>query len=155
MSIKISEMTDEEKQDIVVLALKILKNKCRKGNPFIEPERVKNYLRLKMTEYKNEVFGCIFLDTRYRIIENKELFFGTIDGASVFPRVVVQEAMNLNASAVIFYHNHPSGVAEASNTDKSITQRLQDALSLIDVRVLDHFIICDSECVSFAEHGIL
>lgn len=102
----------------------------------------------------NELFSVPFLDNRHGVIQYKEMFRGTIDGASVFPREVVKMALSCNASAVIFSHNHPSGVAEPSRADESITKRLKDALALVDVRVLDHLII-GSEITSFAERGIL
>ena len=97
----------------------------------------------------------MFLDNRHRIIEVSELFHGTIDGASVHPRVVVQQALELNSAALILYHNHPSGVAEASHADEAITKRLKASLALIDVRVLDHFIVSAGESISFAERGLI
>jgi DNA repair protein RadC len=111
-------------------------------------------LALHLGPLEHEVFACLFLDNRHRVIEYQELFRGTIDGASVHPREVVREAMRTNAAAVIFAHNHPSGVAEPSQSDLRITQRLKDALALVDVRVLDHFIV-GSGIVSFAERGLL
>ncbi|MCB1871161.1 MAG: DNA repair protein RadC, partial [Gammaproteobacteria bacterium] len=119
------------------------------------PEETRNYLRLRLAEYKNEVFGCVYLDNRHRIIDVAELFHGTIDGASVHPRVVVQQSLQLNAAAILFFHNHPSGVAEPSHADESITRRLKEALALVDVRVLDHFVVTAGESVSFAERGLL
>ena len=104
---------------------------------------------------KAEVFGCLFLDNQHRVIDVGELFQGTIDGASVHPRVVVQQALALNAAAIVFFHNHPSGVAEPSHADEAITKRLKDALALVDIRVLDHFVVTAGECVSFAERGLL
>ena len=97
----------------------------------------------------------MFLDNRHRVIQVVEMFQGTIDGASVHPRVVVQRALELNAAAVVFFHNHPSGVAEPSHADEAITRRLRDALALVDVRVLDHFVVAAGESVSFAERGLL
>jgi DNA repair protein RadC len=101
------------------------------------------------------VFACLFLDNRHRLIEYEELFRGTIDGASVHPREVVRRALRANAAAVIFAHNHPSGVAEPSQSDLRITQRLKDALSLVEVRVLDHVIIGDGQGTSLAERGLI
>ena len=100
------------------------------------------------------MFSCVFLDNRHRVIEYEELFHGTIDGASVYPREVVRQAIHHNAAAVILAHNHPSGVAEPSQADERITQRLKEALALVDVRVLDHFVIGD-QVVSFVERGLL
>ena len=104
---------------------------------------------------KHEVFGALFLDNRHRVIRVAEMFQGTIDGASVHPRVVAQRALELNAAAIVFFHNHPSGVAEPSNADEAITRRLREALALVDVRVLDHFVVAAGESVSFAESGLL
>jgi DNA repair protein RadC len=108
-----------------------------------------------LADYRNEVFGSVFLDNRHRILALRELFQGTIDGASIHPRVVVQQALELNAAAMVFFHNHPSGVAEPSHADEAITRRLKDALALVDVRVLDHFVVAAGESVSFAEKGLI
>lgn len=113
------------------------------------------YLVAKLRHEPHEVFACLFLDNRHRIISFEELFHGTIDGASVHPRQVVKRALFHNAAAVILAHNHPSGIAEPSRADEQITLRLKESLALIDVRVLDHFIIGDGETVSFAERGLL
>jgi DNA repair protein RadC len=101
------------------------------------------------------VFGALFLDNRHRVLEVAEMFQGTIDGASVHPRVVVQRALEVNAAAIVFFHNHPSGVAEPSHADEALTRRLREALALVDVRVLDHFVVAAGESVSFAERGLL
>ena len=101
------------------------------------------------------MFACLFLDNQHRVILLEELFRGTIDGASVYPREVVKQALYHNAAAVIFAHNHPSGISEPSQADKHITEKLKQALSLFDIRVLDHFIIGDGQPYSFAEHGLL
>jgi DNA repair protein RadC len=133
----------------------VLSIKHRAGRVLSKPDETRDFLRLRLADYRNEVFGCLFLDNRHRIIAVRELFQGTIDGASVYPRVVVQQAMELNAAAVVFFHNHPSGVAEPSHADEAITRRLKDALALVDVRVLDHFVVSAGESVSFAERGLL
>ena len=101
------------------------------------------------------MFAALFLDNRHRVIRYEELFRGTIDGASVHPREVVKAALKLNAAALIFAHNHPSGVAEPSHADERLTRRLRDALGLVDIRVLDHVVIGDQQMVSFAERGLL
>ena len=119
------------------------------------PNDTKNFLIAQLRAYPYEVFACLFLDNRHQIISFDEMFKGTIDGAHVYPREVVKQALARNAAAVIFAHNHPSGVAEPSLADKNITQRLQEALKLVDIRVLDHFIIGDNTAVSFAELGLL
>lgn len=119
------------------------------------PEQTRLFLKARLRPYAHEVFACLFLDNRHRVIRFEELFGGTIDGASVYPREVVKRALHHNAAAVIFAHNHPSGVAEPSPADRAITQRLREALGLVDVRVLDHLVVGDGEVVSFAERGLL
>jgi DNA repair protein RadC len=119
------------------------------------PDATRAYLRACLHGYPHEVFACLLLDNRHRVIEYKELFRGTIDGASVHPREVVRLALHANAAAVIFAHNHPSGVSEPSQADLRITQRLKEALALVDVRVLDHFIVGEGEGASLAERGLI
>jgi len=153
--LKPSNLNDVEKQSVIALAIKVLAIKHRAGRPLGNPEATRNYLRLRLADYRNEVFGSLFLDNRHRIIAVRELFQGTIDGASIHPRVVVQQALEANAAAMVFFHNHPSGVAEPSHADEAITRRLKDALALVDVRVLDHFVVAAGESVSFAERGLL
>ena len=150
-----SGLNDQEKQSIVTLATKVLASKFRAGRILSSPEETRTFLRLRLAERRNEVFGCIFLSTRHRIIAVSELFQCTIDGASVHPRVVVQKAIENNAGSVIFFHNHPSMVDEPSRADEMITRRLKDALALIDVRVLDHFVVSAGETVSFSELGLV
>ncbi len=145
--LKPSNLNDVEKQSVITLAMKVLAIKHRAGRSLSKPEETRNYLRLRLADYRNEVFGCLFLDNRHRIIAVRELFQGTIDGASIYPRVVVQQAMEVNAAAMVFFHNHPSGVAEPSHADEAITKRLQAALALVDVRVLDHFVVGDQDTV--------
>ena len=139
----------------MTLATKVLAFKFRGGRVLSNPQETRTYLRLKLADYRNEVFGCLFLDNRHRIIALRELFQGTIDGASVHPRVVVQQALEVNAAALVFFHNHPSGVAEPSRADEMLTRRLSDSLALVDVRVLDHFVVSGGESVSFAERGLI
>ena len=153
--LKLSELNDVEKQSVVMLAMKVLSIKHRAGKTLGSPAETRDFLRLRLAEYRNEVFGCLFLDNRHRIIAVRELFQGTIDGASVHPRVIVQQAMEVNAAAMVFFHNHPSGVAEPSRADEMLTRRLKEALALVDVRVLDHFVVSGGESVSFAERGLL
>lgn len=150
-----ADLNDVEKQSVITLAMKVLSIKHRAGRVLSKPDETRDFLRLRLADYRNEVFGCLFVDNRHRIIAVRELFQGTIDGASVYPRVVVQQAMEVNAAAVVFFHNHPSGVAEPSHADEAITRRLKDALALVDVRVLDHFVVSAGESVSFAERGLL
>lgn len=153
--LKPSALNDVERQSVVTLAMKLLSIKHRAGKTLSSPAATRDFLRLRLAEYRNEVFGCLFLDNRHRIIAVRELFQGTIDGASVHPRVVVQHAMEVNAAAMVFFHNHPSGVAEPSRADEMLTRRLKEALALVDVRVLDHFVVSADESVSFAERGLL
>ena len=115
----------------------------------------RDYLRCRMRSYDREVFLCLFLDNQNRVIAVEELFFGTIDGATVHPRIVVDRALFHNAAALIFAHNHPSGVAEPSQADIGITRRLKNALGLIDIRTLDHFVVGDVEIISLAERGLI
>lgn len=140
---------------IVEQALNILSKRCAPGEAFSSPRDVRDFLRLKIGVRKNECFGMIFLDCRHRVLRVAELFEGTISGASVHPRVVVQHAFEANAAAVILYHNHPSGISDPSAADQALTTRLRDALALIEIRVLDHFIVSANDSYSFAEHGLL
>lgn len=105
--------------------------------------------------FEHEIFGALFLDNRHRVVHQEVLFRGTIDGASVHPREVIKRVLDVNAAAVVFYHNHPSGIAEPSQADELITNRLRDALSMIDVRVVDHVIVARDKSTSFAERGLL
>ena len=125
------------------------------GSALTNPRATKEFMRMRLRDLPHEVFCCIYLDNRNRVIAFDELFRGTIDGASVHPREVVKEALARNASAVILAHNHTSGVAEPSQADELITRRLKQALALVDIRVLDHLIVGDGVCESFAERGLL
>lgn len=126
-----------------------------RADAITDPTLTRRYLMGKLRHYSREVFACMYLDNQHRLIQYEELFFGTIDGASVHPREVVKRALDHNAAAVIFAHNHPSGLAEPSQADQRITDRLKSALLLVDVRVLDHMVVGDQEVVSFAERGFL
>ncbi len=153
--LKIATLNDGEKQSLMELALAVLQDLHRPGLELPSPNSTRDFLRVLLADRKAEVFGCMYLDNQHRVIETAELFQGTIDGAAVYPRVVVQQALTLNAAAVMFFHNHPSGVAEPSHADEAITRRLKDALALVDIRVLDHFIVTAGESLSFAERGLL
>ena len=118
-------------------------------------DATRRYLKAWFKSRKQEVFGCLFLNNQHYIVKTEELFRGTIDGAAVYPREVVRRCLAHNAAAVIFAHNHPSGIAEPSQADIAITRKLQAALSTVDVRVLDHFVVGDPEVISFAERGLL
>ncbi|PID45867.1 MAG: hypothetical protein CSB47_07115 [Proteobacteria bacterium] len=139
---------------VVEMSRRYLEEHIKRGDALTDVSAVRSYLRHRLRGYPYEVFSCLFLDNRHRVIEYEEMFRGTIDSASVYPREVVRRAIHHNAAAAIFAHNHPSGVAEPSQADHHITDRLKDALGMVDVRVLDHFIIGD-DVVSFAERGYL
>jgi DNA repair protein RadC len=141
-------------QAVLEMSRRHLRETMQRGDVFNNPAETRNYLAMRLRDRSQEVFACLFLDNRNRLIAFEELFFGTIDGASVHPREVVRRAMQHNAAALILAHNHPSGIAEPSQADQQITRRLKDALGLIDVRVLDHIVVGD-ECVSFAERGLI
>ncbi|RMI02200.1 RadC family protein [Stutzerimonas nitrititolerans] len=140
---------------ILEAARRVVDLKVRRGAPFNAPDIVKEYLGAKLAGLEHEAFAVLFLDNQHRLIKYVEMFRGTIDSASVYPREVVKEALKLNAAAVILSHNHPSGHAEPSQADRTLTRKLKDALELIDVRTLDHIIVAGQEQVSFAELGLL
>ena len=141
--------------EILDAARTILAHRVRRGAAISNPRHTRDYLRLHLAPHDHEVFAILFLDNRHRVIEFVPLFRGTIDGASVYPREVVKEALRRNAAAVILAHNHPSGVAEPSQADELITTRIRDALALVDIRVLDHLVVTGNDIVSFAERGLL
>lgn len=120
-----------------------------------DPRAMREFVRMRLRDLPYEIFGCLFLDNRYRLIAFEELFRGTIDGAIVHPREVVKRALARNAAAVVLVHNHPSGLADPSQADEYLTQRLKEALALVDIRVVDHLIVGDGGCESFAERGLL
>lgn len=126
----------------------------RAGPPLTSPRVARDYLVAQLRDRDHEVFCCLYLDNRHRLLGFEELFRGTIDGASVHPREVVKRALARRAAAVILVHNHPSGIAEPSQADEVITSRLRDALALVDIRVVDHLIVGDGICVSLAERGL-
>ncbi len=142
-------------QAVLEMARRHLAEELQREGTVNNPLATREYLQARLRDKQHEVFACLFLDNRHRIICYEELFQGTIDGASVYPREVVKKALGHNASSVIFAHNHPSGVAEPSRADKDITGRLTAALNLMDIRVLDHCVIGDGEVVSFAERGLI
>jgi len=127
----------------------------KEGDLLTSPELVRRYLSAQLRHQPHEIFAVLFLDNQHRLIAYDELFYGTIDGASVYPREVVKKALARNAAAAILAHNHPSGVAEPSQADQRITARLQEALNLVGVRVIDHLVVGDNQVISFAERGLL
>lgn len=137
------------------MARRHLGESLRRGAPLTDPVATRRYLIAQLRDRAHEVFCCLYLDNRHRVIAFEELFHGTLDGTSVHPREVLRKVLGHNAAAVIFVHNHPSGVAEPSDADRRLTQRLKEALALVDVRVLDHFVVGDSVATSFAERGLL
>jgi len=139
----------------VEISRRYLRECLERGDTLTNPNDTRNYLMSELSGRDYEVFACLFLDNKHRVITFEELFYGTIDGASVYPREVVKRTLQHNAAALILAHNHPSGIAEPSDADISITQRLKEALNLIDVRVLDHFVIGDGNSVSLAEQGLM
>lgn len=137
------------------LGRRFLAERMQAQNALTSPQTARDYLKFMLRDLPYEVFGCLFLDTKHRPIGFEELFRGTIDGASVYPREVVRAALAMNAAAVIAVHNHPSGVAEPSAADRALTDRLKAALALIDVRLIDHIVVGDGELVSFSERGLI
>ena len=142
-------------QAVMEMARRHFKESLQRGDALSSPDITRAYLSAQLRGYSYEVFACLFLDNQNRVIQLTELFRGTIDAASVYPREVAKQALHHNAAAVIFAHNHPSGIAEPSPADKHITDKLKQGLALFDIRVLDHFIIGDGEPYSFAEHGLI
>lgn len=140
---------------VMEMARRYLSECLSRGQQLTSPADTRNYLLLRMRDYPHEVFACLFLDNKHRVIAFEELFRGTIDSASVYPREIVKRALEHNAAAVILAHNHPSGECEPSIADRSITERIGAALNLVDIRLLDHLVVGDSNCMSFAETGLL
>jgi len=126
-----------------------------RGDPLESPGATEAYLKTVLRDHRHEVFACLFLDTRHRVIAFEELFYGTIDGATVYPRVVAEKALQHGAAALIVAHNHPSGISEPSLADQAITRRLKEALALLDIRLLDHFVVGDGAPVSMAARGLI
>jgi DNA repair protein RadC len=142
-------------QAVMEMARRALREKIASGSALTSPSAVREYLRLRLQSLPHEVFVVLFLDAQNRVIEIEELFRGTLTQTSVYPREVVKRALHHNAGAAIFAHNHPSGVAEPSHADETLTQALKQALALVDVRVLDHFIVAGAGVLSFAERGLI
>jgi DNA repair protein RadC len=136
-------------------ALRILEGRMKQGPALSSPGAVRDYLRLSLAEREHEVFVVVFLDAQNRVLALEELFRGTLTQTAVYPREIVKAALRHNAAAVLFAHNHPSGVAEPSRTDELLTQALKRALALVDITVLDHFVVGQASALSFAERGLL
>ena len=142
-------------QAIKEMSLRGLKEELQRGDALNSPRVVRDYLQLLLGSRQQEIFLVLFLDTQHRVIASEELFQGTLSQTSVYPREVVKRALAHNAAAVILAHNHPSGIAEPSQSDRLLTEALKQALSLVDVRVLDHFVVGMGQTLSFAERGLL
>ena len=140
---------------VLELSRRYLDEMLMRSDPLESPDVTEQYLKSALRDCSNEVFACLFLDTRHRVIAFEELFHGTIDGATVYPRVVAEKALWHGAAALIVAHNHPSGVSEPSLADQVITRRLKDALALLDIRLLDHFVVGEGTPVSMAARGLL
>lgn len=142
-------------QAVLELSKRYLEQQIQRDTVFTDPTTVKRYLQHAISNKLREEFLLLYLDSQHRLIKTESLFSGTIDASPVYPRIVVQHALAHNAAAVILAHNHPSGVAEPSRADRSITERLVQALMLVDIKVLDHFVVGDTDVISFAERGWL
>ncbi len=140
-------------QAVLEMARRHLAAQLDRGSALKQPQAVRDYLRAKLRHLPYELFAGLYLDNQHQVIAFEELFRGTLNGASVYPREVVKSALRHNAAAIIFAHNHPSGIAEPSAADRALTRQLKEALALVDIRVLDHFVIGDGESVSLAERG--
>jgi DNA repair protein RadC len=144
-----------ELQAAVEISRRQLAETLRSGPSLASPRATRDYLLARLRDLEHEVFCCLYLDNRHRLIHFEELFRGTIDGASVHPREVVKRALHWNSAALIVAHNHPSGIAEPSQADEFITLRIKEALALVDIRLLDHIVIGDGSTVSLAERGLI
>jgi DNA repair protein RadC len=152
----LSDISVQNEDWIVQQAIVLLERRVFKAGPRLErPAAVRDYLRLKLVAEPNEIFVVVFMNSMHDVLAVEPMFHGTINATSVYPRVVLQRALQLNAAAVIFAHQHPSGTTEPSNADRLLTDQLKTALALIDVRVLDHFVIGQGAPYSFAESGLL
>src|SRR6202162_2314994 len=143
------------KDQTIKRALRILEARMRNTSALSSPSSVRDYLRILLHDRGREVFVVVFMDAQHRVIASEELFRGTLTQTSVYPREVVKETLAHNAAAVVFAHNHPSGVTEPSRADEALTQALKQALALVDIRTLDHFVVAGHQVVSFAERGLL
>lgn len=141
--------------EILQFAQQLIARKFKRGSKLNSPNDVQNYFMHKLSTLEHEVFCVLFMDNQHHVLAFEEMFRGTVNAANVYPREIVKQALLLNAAAIIIVHNHPSGEPEPSQSDRAITKQVKDAMALIDVRVLDHFIIGGDRCVSFAERGLL
>ncbi len=151
----VETLSEAERESVVKLALEVMAKEVAAGPVITGDEAAARYIQLRTGRREREVFGCLFLDTRNRLIRDEPLFYGSVDRSMVYPRVILQKALKHNASALICYHNHPSGVAEPSASDMQVTCRAKDLLEEIDVRLLDHIVVSRTETVSMAARGMI
>lgn len=149
----IMESKEVTEEDILTMAKQLSRKRLARGRKISSPTDVKEHLRNMLHEHEQEVFAVLLMDTKHCVLAFREMFYGTIDAASVYPREVVKLALQHNAAALILVHNHPSGNPEPSQADRLLTERLKEALALVDVRVLDHIVVGTDGCVSLTEHG--
>jgi len=138
---------------VIEQARKILKRRVNRGRLLSSPTVVRDWLQMELSSLEHEVFYVVFLDAQHRVLGKEGMFRGTVNGAAVYPREIVKRCLHYNASAIICAHPHPSGVCEPSSADRAITVRIRDALALVDIQLLDHFVITNGDCYSFAENG--
>ena len=151
----VSALSMTERESVVKLAQEVVAQELRDG-PVLSGQRAATaHLQLKSARYERETFGCLFLNSRNRLLADEELFHGSVDRTSVYPRVILQRALACNAAGLIMWHNHPSGTAEPSPSDLQLTSRIQSLLEEIDVRLVDHIIVSPTETVSMAARGLL
>ena len=151
----VETLSEAERESVVRLALEVMAKEVAAGPVITGDEAAARYIQLRAGRGEREVFGCLFLDTRNRLIRDEPLFYGSVDRSMVYPRVILQKALKHNASALICYHNHPSGVAEPSASDMQVTCRAKDLLGEIDVRLLDHIVVSRTGTVSMAARGMI
>jgi DNA repair protein RadC len=145
----------EYEQEAINVALGAIKSRLTTSSVYSSPSDVRNFLKIKLAAEPDEWFAVMFLTSQHQLITFEKLFRGTVNGSSVHIRVIARKALECNAEALILAHNHPSGIAEPSTADRSITSRVKDALEIFDINVLDHFIVSSNECCSFAQRGLL
>ena len=148
-------LNEAERESVVKLACEVMAAVVADGPVVSDHAEVARYVRLKTGRREREVFGCLFLTTRHRLIRDEEVFYGSVDRTMVYPRVILQKALRHNAAALICYHNHPSGTAEPSLNDMSLTDRVKNLLDEVDVRLLDHIVVSPTETVSMAARGLI
>ncbi|HYW55773.1 MAG TPA: DNA repair protein RadC [Polaromonas sp.] len=146
---------EAQTDEVLQAAQSMLLSRVRNTEVFTSPQAVRDFLRVRLSALEHEIFAVLHLDAQNRVLEYVEMFRGTVSQTSVYPREVVKESLARNSAAVILVHNHPSGAAQPSRADEALTQTLKAALSLVDVRVLDHLIVAGADVVSFAEMGLL